>query len=108
MLAHRGGSCDGPENTLETFLEAEKNGIDVIECDVHLTKDKRLIVFHDFDFERTCGDDRKVLETNFADLPQLKQNVPVHFLEHECFQREPNCKAKLPLLEEVFEKVGKD
>lgn len=80
----------------------------MIECDVHLTKDKKIVVFHDNEFERTCGDTREVLDTNYADLPQLKKNIPVAFLEHECFERKPACNGKIPLLEEVFETMSKD
>lgn len=80
----------------------------MIECDVRITKDKQIVVFHDADFKRTCGDARTVLETNYADLPALKRNIPVHFLEHECCERAPDCSAKITLLEDIFKTLDKD
>lgn len=56
-IAHRG--CRGeegiPENTLAAFAHAVAAGCDVIELDVWLTKDERVVVFHDSDLERMCG-----------------------------------------------------
>ena len=45
----------------------------MLEMDVRLTKDNKLIVCHDEDLLRLCGDKRKVREVNFADLPKFKQ-----------------------------------
>lgn len=36
------------ENTLHSLNSAAKNGADYVEFDVHLTKDKIPVVFHDF------------------------------------------------------------
>lgn len=36
------------ENTLHSLNSAAKNGADFVEFDVHLTKDKKPVVFHDF------------------------------------------------------------
>jgi len=47
ILAHRGASGEAPENTLESFLLAVEQGADVIELDLWLTRDGRLIAFHD-------------------------------------------------------------
>ncbi len=39
VMAHRGDSANIPENTLESFQDAYKLNVDVIETDVRLTKD---------------------------------------------------------------------
>ncbi len=39
IYAHRGASQKCPENTMVAFKQAEKDGTDGIEMDVHLTKD---------------------------------------------------------------------
>jgi len=55
-IAHRGCREEGiPENTLAAFAHAVAAGCDVIELDVWLTKDERVVVFHDSDLERMCG-----------------------------------------------------
>ena len=50
LVAHRGGSLEAPENTLQSFQHSIKHGVDVIECDVLITKDGEVIVCHDKDF----------------------------------------------------------
>lgn len=47
-IAHRGGAQLWPENTLPAFRSAVAAGYDAAELDVQLTRDDRLIVFHDF------------------------------------------------------------
>jgi len=48
IVAHRGGAALAPENTLAAFQNALQIGVDMVECDVHLTKDGEVIVMHDF------------------------------------------------------------
>ncbi|CAM5671516.1 Glycerophosphodiester phosphodiesterase OS=Streptomyces tendae OX=1932 GN=GUR47_28910 PE=4 SV=1 [Streptomyces tendae] len=42
-----------PENTLRSFVAAEQAGLDVVEMDLHLSKDGALVVMHDADVDRT-------------------------------------------------------
>jgi len=51
-VAHRGGAQLWPENTLPAFVAAACAGFDAAELDVQLTRDDRLIVFHDFRLKR--------------------------------------------------------
>ena len=60
LVTHRGGSLDGPENTLQSFMTSNKNDVDMIECDVRITKDGHIIVAHDDTFTRICKDDPKL------------------------------------------------
>ncbi len=46
-IAHRGGAQLWPENTLPAFVSAARD-FDAAELDVQLTRDDRLVVFHDF------------------------------------------------------------
>ena len=52
VVAHRGDSINFPENTLEAFISGVDMGIDVIETDVHLTKDGHVVIWHDPTLER--------------------------------------------------------
>ena len=44
LYAHRGASAERPENTMVAFQRAVEIGVDALELDVHLTRDKVLIV----------------------------------------------------------------
>ncbi|MFW5966671.1 MAG: glycerophosphodiester phosphodiesterase family protein [Persicimonas sp.] len=44
---HRGAAGLKPENTRPSFEAALDAGVDAIECDVHLSKDERVVVWHD-------------------------------------------------------------
>ena len=54
LIAHRGESCDAPENTLPAYRTAVERGFG-FECDIYLAKDKRLFTFHDRDLKRTTA-----------------------------------------------------
>jgi glycerophosphoryl diester phosphodiesterase len=55
LYAHRGASAERPENTLPAFSRALEIGVDALELDVHLTRDKVLIVSHDDTANRMTG-----------------------------------------------------
>lgn len=54
LISHRGESKDAPENTLSAFKTAVERGFG-FECDIYLSKDKRLFTFHDATLTRTTG-----------------------------------------------------
>ena len=51
--AHRGGATDAPENTLAAFGEGIGRGADILELEVHLSRDRELVVIHDHDLTLT-------------------------------------------------------
>lgn len=71
IMAHRGSRATHPENTLPAFVEAIRVGADGIELDVHLSKDRHLIVIHDETFERTCGDPHQINELKLHEIKML-------------------------------------
>ena len=52
LICHRGESKDAPENTLPAYRMAVDRGFG-FECDIYLSKDKRLFTFHDGNLKRT-------------------------------------------------------
>lgn len=74
-FAHRGYfTNDGPyppENTLEGFDRACLCGFGS-ELDVQFTSDGHLIVFHDNDYKRACGIDKKVWEVPLDEARSYK------------------------------------
>ncbi|MFY7825234.1 MAG: glycerophosphodiester phosphodiesterase, partial [Candidatus Planktophila sp.] len=49
IYAHRGSSIQHPELTMVAYKAAIDEGADGFECDVRLTKDKQLVLWHDAD-----------------------------------------------------------
>ena len=47
VIAHRGASRERPENTLPAYALAVEQGADMIEIDLHRTRDGALVVAHD-------------------------------------------------------------
>ena len=71
VVAHRGDSHHFPENTLEAFRSALAMGIDVIETDVHLTKDGQVVIWHDPTLDRNTDGSGKVEDFTLAELKRL-------------------------------------
>lgn len=71
IVAHRGASADAPENTLASMKLAWTQGADAIELDLWLSKDGKLVVFHDGETKRFDGLSRKVTDLTWAELQQL-------------------------------------
>lgn len=70
MFAHRGYHCSErgiPENSVKAFRAALAKGYG-IEIDLHLTKDGRLVVFHDDTLERMCGRTDIIEELTYEEL----------------------------------------
>ncbi|OPL17115.1 MAG: hypothetical protein AVO38_05800 [delta proteobacterium ML8_D] len=55
IMGHRGAAAIEPENTLLSIERAIDLGIDAVEIDVHLSKDKELVVIHDATLDRTTN-----------------------------------------------------
>lgn len=54
VVGHRGAALLEPENTLRSFRRALADGVDTLECDVHLTRDGHVAVMHDATIDRTA------------------------------------------------------
>lgn len=71
IIAHRGASQLAPENTLPAFQQAYKEGAQMIELDVHLTKDFVPIVMHDEDILRTTNGKGLIQNLNYSEIQKL-------------------------------------
>ncbi|MGC0333619.1 glycerophosphoryl diester phosphodiesterase [Streptomyces sp. SAI-170] len=80
-IGHRGVMGVEPENTLRSFVAAEHAGLDVIELDLHLSKDGALVVIHDEDVDRTTDGSGAVADKTLAELRALDagrgERIPV-------------------------------
>ncbi|CAL9642268.1 Glycerophosphodiester phosphodiesterase [Streptomyces sp. enrichment culture] len=70
-----------PENTLRSFVAAQRAGLDLIELDLHLSKDGALVVMHDAEVDRTTDGSGPIAEKTLAELRALDagrgERVPV-------------------------------
>jgi glycerophosphoryl diester phosphodiesterase len=71
LIAHRGASEAAPENTLAAFRQAWEEGADGIEADFLLSKDGKIVCFHDRDTKRITGKKLIIAETPWTTLSQL-------------------------------------
>lgn len=70
-IAHRGASGDYPENTMLAFEKALEQGADVLEFDVWLTKDNKVVVIHDEKVDRTTDGEGKVRDFVLQEVQNL-------------------------------------
>ena len=70
-LAHRGASALAPENTIEAFRLAIEEGAGGLELDVHMTRDRQIVVIHDATVDRTTNGTGAVSEMTLDDLRGL-------------------------------------
>ena len=68
---HRGNPAEHPENTLASFRSAIDLGVDMIECDVHLSADRELVVLHDHTLDRSTDGTGLVGQRTLAELRRL-------------------------------------
>lgn len=70
-----------PENTLRSFVAAEQAGLDVVELDLHLSKDGALVVMHDADVDRTTDGTGAIADKTLEELRALDagrgERIPV-------------------------------
>ena len=72
IAAHRGGAALWPENSLLAFRSALALGSDLVELDVHLTRDQAVAVIHDATFDRTSDGSGPVAAAMADDLRRLR------------------------------------
>ena len=92
FIAHRGyfNNKNIPENSVAAFRKAIRNNY-AIELDVHLTKDEKVVVFHDYSLKRMCNINKQIEDLTYNEL--LKYNLI-------------DTKYKIPLFEEVLTLVN--
>jgi glycerophosphoryl diester phosphodiesterase len=72
FFSHRGGAGLFPENTLFAFQQSiERFKADVVELDVHMSKDGELVVIHDDTVNRTTNGTGLVHEKTLKELKAL-------------------------------------
>ncbi|MBB06738.1 MAG: glycerophosphodiester phosphodiesterase, partial [Roseibacillus sp.] len=96
IVAHRGASGEAPENTLPAFNLAWKQKADAIEGDFHLTKDGKIVCFHDLNTRKLTGRNLTLSKTTY---PELKG------LDAGAWKNKKFAGTRIPLLEDVLATV---
>ena len=76
-IAHRGLSGLHPENPLEAFAAALRHQPDAMELDVQMTRDGRVVIFHDETLDRLGKRPGWLKDCTYEELRQLTVSVPL-------------------------------
>ncbi len=91
VIAHRGASGYRPENTLSAFQLAVDQGVDMIEIDLHLSRDDAIVVRHDENLA-SLGLKREIRAVELAQIQSLDAGDG----------------EKIPTLDEVLDRFGSE
>jgi len=71
LIGHRGYAGVTPENTVTSFTKAVKAGADMVELDAQMTKDGRIVVFHDDTLNRITGAEGRVSDYTLEEIQSM-------------------------------------
>ena len=78
LIAHRGASAVAPESTQAALKAAMRAGADMVELDVQMTRDGRLVIFHDERLERTTDGTGRLAACRYIQLAKLDAGAWFH------------------------------
>jgi glycerophosphoryl diester phosphodiesterase len=110
VIAHRGGADEVPGETIFAFEHARRIKADVLEMDVHSTRDGRFVLMHNKTVDETTDGSGPVHGFDFRELGELDAGFRWTADGGKTFpfrrNAEPGLDIRVPTLEEVFEKFG--
>ncbi|NNE72979.1 MAG: glycerophosphodiester phosphodiesterase [Acidimicrobiales bacterium] len=71
VFAHQGGEGNRPSNTMIAFRESIEIGADVLDSDVHMTRDGELVLIHDETVDATTNGSGEVRDLTLVELREL-------------------------------------
>lgn len=105
-IAHRGASNYAPENTLEAFKKAIQLKADIVEFDVHPTKDGKIIVMHDHNVKRTTDGIGLIRNLSFKEIRKFHEpnGESVPSLQDVLDMLKNRCACKIHIKDRAMEK----
>lgn len=103
VFGHRGTAGDRPENTLPSFDKALADGADVLETDLHITKDGHIVLMHDENLARCTNGSGDIKDHTLAELKQLDAAYNFSTDGGQTFPYRGQG-ITIPTLEEVFDR----
>jgi glycerophosphoryl diester phosphodiesterase len=85
IMAHRGDSAAVPENSMLSLRGAIEIGVDLLETDLQLTKDREFVLFHDDDLVRTTGQKGRICDYTLEELLNIDVGYTFTLDEGETF-----------------------
>lgn len=82
VFGHRGAAGYRLENTRESFLFGMQLGADGLECDLRLTADDEVVVFHDDSLLRLAGTKKRIKQLTAAELDRLVLTKTIRGKKH--------------------------
>ncbi len=76
LIAHRGANRLAPENSLAAFALAQSQGADVLETDLHVTRDGEIVLFHDHTLQRMSNGHGPLFAQSLGELKQWRLRGP--------------------------------
>ena len=104
VIAHQGGELLAPSNTMTAFENAAKLEVDVLETDIHITKDGHLITIHDPTVDRTTNGKGRVADLTLAEIQELDAGYDFKDLEGNYSFRGKG--VYIPTVDEMFQAFG--
>ena len=104
VIAHQGGELLAPSNTMAAFTNAANMGVDVIETDLHITKDGYLVAIHDPTVDRTTNGHGSVADMTLEEIQKL--DAGYHFKDLEGNYSYRGKGVYIPTAEEMFQTFG--
>lgn len=71
IYGHRGASLHLPEMSFVAYFEAVEQGADGFECDLRLSKDGYLVLWHDDDMQRMAGSPLKIADSTLREIQEV-------------------------------------
>lgn len=103
VVAHRGDPSVAPENTIPAIKRAVELGVDMIEFDVQMTKDKHLILMHDEVVDNVTDGKGRVHDLTLEQIKKLKVSISrVTDDDTRWVNLKLKESAEVPLFEEVI------
>ena len=102
VFAHQGGENIRPSNTMEAFRHAVELGADVLDTDMHLTKDGVLILMHDQTVDRTTDGTGAIRDLTLAEIKRLDAGYDFSTDDGQTFPYRDQG-LTVPTLEELFQ-----
>lgn len=104
ILAHQGGELLAPSNTVVAFDKAVQMGVEILELDIHMTKDGHLVVIHDSTVDRTTNGSGRVDELTLNEIQSFDGGYSFKDLNGNYSYRDQD--VYIPTLEELFQRYG--
>ena len=98
IMGHRGSPTLITENTLPSFKKAIDQGVDGLEFDIRLSKDKQIVIFHDSNLKRLSTREDSIAEVSLAELQTILLNKQEGQPEETYI---PSLNDVVPLLDQI-------